>query len=389
MSEDRPLYTTEQQISPEVWGNVLAERARAITYDPRMNQVTGSVNATLFLQQVHYWWTKTRRPFYKFSAPCNHEKYKPGDSWQEELGMTRREFEAARKAVAKRIYQGDSKADALKEFPIVYWRDSDNLTWYEVNEALYVSMVATSHNANVQNVQSIRNVQTVHSIRNVQNVQSIESEITTESTTDSPLPPSAATDGGEGCEGESPDAVEDRPVKGEGSVQSSDIERKETGKGERKRVSPVPVREELVYETDEAYQDPRMRQRKALSPETPLEKLIIHAVRRKGTRYITPPMREQLRKSRPAGLVGELPTIQLSAEELYQTDELFRAFVKDRCRVAEQYDWSRSDLVDAITDYGRLKTGWLAYEARERVSTQRETYTELPGIEYRWEDHRR
>jgi len=44
--------------------------------------------------QLNYWFSKKPNGFYKFLEPCNHPLYKAGDSWSEELGISRRVFNA-------------------------------------------------------------------------------------------------------------------------------------------------------------------------------------------------------------------------------------------------------------------------------------------------------
>jgi len=76
--------------------NILAADKEIILYRKELNQITGSVTATLLLQQAIYRFTKNNnKPFYKFIEPCNNEKYKDGDSWCEELGFTKYEFKSA------------------------------------------------------------------------------------------------------------------------------------------------------------------------------------------------------------------------------------------------------------------------------------------------------
>ncbi len=44
--------------------------------------------------QLDYWFSKKPKGFYKFLEPCNHPLYRAGDSWTEELGISRRVFNA-------------------------------------------------------------------------------------------------------------------------------------------------------------------------------------------------------------------------------------------------------------------------------------------------------
>lgn len=74
----------------------VADDRNLITYRPAWNAFTGSVNATILLQQViFYWQNHGQKPFYKFKEPCGHKLYRTGDSWTEKLGMTAKEFDTA------------------------------------------------------------------------------------------------------------------------------------------------------------------------------------------------------------------------------------------------------------------------------------------------------
>ena len=64
----------------------LAIGLKAKLYFKEFNKITGSVHCSLFLGQLIYWADKNDyKPFYKFRQPCQHELYKEGDSWAEEL----------------------------------------------------------------------------------------------------------------------------------------------------------------------------------------------------------------------------------------------------------------------------------------------------------------
>ena len=64
----------------------LAIGLKAKLYFKEFNKITGSVHCSLFLGQLIYWADKNDyKPFYKFRQPCQHELYREGDSWVEEL----------------------------------------------------------------------------------------------------------------------------------------------------------------------------------------------------------------------------------------------------------------------------------------------------------------
>ncbi|MCA9368246.1 hypothetical protein KC887_08405 [Candidatus Kaiserbacteria bacterium] len=120
---------------------LIEDETRLISYRPTWNAFTGSVNASILLQQIIYRWIKNKRqPFYKFSRPCGHGRYRKGDSWEEELGMSRSEFETARKKVSTRTRGNLDKASLVS-----YWMDADHCTWYALNETAVIAELAKLH----------------------------------------------------------------------------------------------------------------------------------------------------------------------------------------------------------------------------------------------------
>lgn len=100
---------------------IMADEKSVISYRPRFNKHTGSVLATILLQQAAYWWCKMgEKPYYKFKEPCAAAKYKAGESWCEELGFSRREFDTARSLLEDRGF-------------LSVKTDMERLTWYTVN----------------------------------------------------------------------------------------------------------------------------------------------------------------------------------------------------------------------------------------------------------------
>ena len=117
--------------------DLIAEDRQLIVYRPRLNEVTGSVTATILLQQILFRWNQNgKRPFYKFNGPCDHKRYVSGQSWQEELGFTYSELNTARDKIAKKVLKGQNKVLALRENMVIFYTDANRVTWYEVNEKL-------------------------------------------------------------------------------------------------------------------------------------------------------------------------------------------------------------------------------------------------------------
>ena len=99
-------------------------------YRPYWNRFTGSMTATILLDRIIARWVDAgRHPFYEFSQPCDHPYYITEQSWVEELGVGRREFEYARARIAVR-----TPAVVDPTAYVSYWVDGYRLTWYAVNE---------------------------------------------------------------------------------------------------------------------------------------------------------------------------------------------------------------------------------------------------------------
>ena len=107
-------------------------------YRPELRPFCGSVTATILLQQIIFWSKKSGGKFYKFKQPNNHELYKEGDSWLEELAFGKKEFESAIKLIGFKRGKGinGQKAKSEKEALVVYYTDKERLTWYILNEDL-------------------------------------------------------------------------------------------------------------------------------------------------------------------------------------------------------------------------------------------------------------
>ncbi|WP_069999267.1 hypothetical protein [Cellulosilyticum sp. I15G10I2] len=111
-----------------------------LKYCPELNTLIGSVNATIVLLQLEYWFTKMAADrFYKFLDACSHELYMPGDSWVEELGFSKNEFRTAFSKIGK-VYQSKKAFQASKDlfsgkYYASYYDRRRGLTYYIRNNA--------------------------------------------------------------------------------------------------------------------------------------------------------------------------------------------------------------------------------------------------------------
>ncbi|MGL4344086.1 MAG: hypothetical protein ACRCTE_02735 [Cellulosilyticaceae bacterium] len=125
---------------------------RTLIYYPELNAITGSINATLLLCQLEYWFTKTSgKPFYKFLAPCEDECYRPGDSWCEELAFSKPEFRKAFSHIgqmykSKKAYQASGDPFAGKLY-LSYYDRIRRRTYYLRNHSLVDTLLGPTASA--------------------------------------------------------------------------------------------------------------------------------------------------------------------------------------------------------------------------------------------------
>lgn len=118
-----------------------------LKYYPELNKLTGSVNATIVLLQLEYWFAKCGGGrFYKFLEACEHERYKPGDSWTEELGFTKCEFRGAFSKIGK-VYKSKNAFKASKDIfegkcYASYYDRTKGLTYYIRNDEALAELFA-------------------------------------------------------------------------------------------------------------------------------------------------------------------------------------------------------------------------------------------------------
>ena len=72
---------------------IIANDNKTIPYRKELNQITGGVIQSIILSQVMYWYYQSgSKKYYKFIEPCEHNLYKKGNSWTEELGIKKDQF---------------------------------------------------------------------------------------------------------------------------------------------------------------------------------------------------------------------------------------------------------------------------------------------------------
>ena len=111
-----------------------------IPYVKELHPIAGGVLGCLVMQQLDYWFEGHPEGFYKFLMPSDHPAYKIGDSWTEELGMSKDEFRTAFDKIGIR-YKSKSEFDQAADkfqgkFYCSYVDRRSNLTYYFRNHDL-------------------------------------------------------------------------------------------------------------------------------------------------------------------------------------------------------------------------------------------------------------
>lgn len=190
---------------------LLAEDKKVISYRPAFVDLTNDVRAAILLQQIVYWSSHNHdEAFYKFKMPSqtNHESYREGDSWCEELAFSRWEFDAAIKVIGTKITKGMKKSDILtKEIPVpeqgetagsftqrlsemvkclvVYWTDGNRVTWWQLNTNLLPKVVEQLYISKVVNLRYMKKLDNHFTYVTSESNFILFTETTTETTTDS------------------------------------------------------------------------------------------------------------------------------------------------------------------------------------------------------------
>lgn len=110
----------------------------SIPYKKSNHYIAGTMKGAILLAQIVYWYgIMGFKPFYKFKEPCDSPQYKVGQSWSEELGLTKREFDAVLKTFGKKIKSSDERDPNVL---VHFWVDFRRLTFYEINMDLYAKL---------------------------------------------------------------------------------------------------------------------------------------------------------------------------------------------------------------------------------------------------------
>lgn len=71
-------------------------KLNTIPYYPELGKKLGGITPAILMRQLEYWFDKNKyKNFYKFLEPCDNGSYKDGDSWIEEIGISKAEFRNA------------------------------------------------------------------------------------------------------------------------------------------------------------------------------------------------------------------------------------------------------------------------------------------------------
>lgn len=118
--------------------------------------------------QLDYWFSKKPKGFYKFLEPCNHPLYKAGDSWSEELGISRRTFNTLFDSVGIRYNSKTAFKKAKDKFKgrlYASYHDRKNHKMFFIRNAeLHQQTKKTSLKEPISNISSPKNISQEKSI---------------------------------------------------------------------------------------------------------------------------------------------------------------------------------------------------------------------------------
>ena len=118
-----------------------------IKFYPILQYVTGSNTAALILGKLEFFFSnpKFESGFYKFSESCHHPLYRKGDSWSEELGISRKVFNRAFDLIGVRYNSKSAYLKAEDKFqgkPYASYHDrATNCTYYIRNHEFVAQLL--------------------------------------------------------------------------------------------------------------------------------------------------------------------------------------------------------------------------------------------------------
>jgi len=168
---------------------LIADDDLSIKYRPKFSGKLGSVTAAILLQQINFrWHTNKKKPFYKFKLPCDHRAYKKGQSWIEELGFSRKEFETALSKISLTPDQ-KKKIKLSKKVTINKWQnlvecyvDTTRMTWYSLCEERFQDLINELYEKSESDFSKSNNRSL--SVKSESDFSYNRSEITTETNTE-------------------------------------------------------------------------------------------------------------------------------------------------------------------------------------------------------------
>lgn len=120
---------------------------KILRYNPTLNQITGGALSTLVMLQLEHWFGVTgNATFYKFLEPCKCLQYRSGDSWVEELGISKLEFRTAFSKIGKVYKSKKAFKESTDPFGgmmyVAYYDRVQRLTYYIRNTKLVEEKLA-------------------------------------------------------------------------------------------------------------------------------------------------------------------------------------------------------------------------------------------------------
>ena len=118
-----------------------------IKFYPSLQSATGSNIASLILGKLEFFFSnpKFSGGFYKFSESCDHPLYRKGDSWSEELGVSRKVFNRAFDLIGVRYNSKSAYLNAEDKFQgkayASYHDRATNCTYYVRNHEFVAQLL--------------------------------------------------------------------------------------------------------------------------------------------------------------------------------------------------------------------------------------------------------